>query len=160
ALQDCLTAGASKHLTAVVGAAGAGKSVLLAEWVAARPPGLTAWLSCDGADADPARFWAGFIEALRLIEPATGRDAAARLIEDGRSSPDVVASIANDAERLPAGSAIVVDDFHSASAAAARTMTDLIERWPAGTAQLVLSSRFDPPVRMHRLRMSGDLCEV
>jgi len=160
ALHERLTAGASKHLTAVVGAAGAGKSVLLAGWVAARPPGLTAWLSCDGADSDPVRFWTGFIEALRLIEPETGRDAAALLIEDGRCSPDVVASIANDVELLPVESAIVVDDFHCASAAAARNMTDLIERWPAGTAQLVLSSRFDPPVRMHRLRMSGDLCEV
>jgi LuxR family transcriptional regulator, maltose regulon positive regulatory protein len=160
ALHECLTAGASEHLTAVVGAAGAGKSVLLADWVAARPPGLTAWLSCDGADADPVRFWEAFIEALQQIEPETGRDAAGLLITDRQVSPDVVASIANDAERLPPGSAIVVDDFHYASAAAARNMTDLIERWPAGTAQLVLASRFDPPVRMHRLRMSGDLCEV
>ncbi|MGH3422194.1 MAG: hypothetical protein ACRDOD_21680, partial [Streptosporangiaceae bacterium] len=39
-------------------------------------------------------------------------------------------------------------------------MTDLVERWPAGTAQLVLSSRSDPPLRLHRLRMSGELCEL
>ena len=30
---------------------------------------LTSWLSCDRADADPARFWAGFIEAPRAIAP-------------------------------------------------------------------------------------------
>ena len=39
-------------------------------------------------------------------------------------------------------------------------MTDLVERWPAGTAQLVLASRADPPLRLHRLRMSGELCEL
>ena len=39
-------------------------------------------------------------------------------------------------------------------------MTDLVERWPAETAQLVLASRFDPPLRLHRLRMSGELCEL
>ena len=39
-------------------------------------------------------------------------------------------------------------------------MTDLVERWPAETAQLVLASRIDPPVRLHRLRMAGELCEL
>ena len=39
-------------------------------------------------------------------------------------------------------------------------MTDLVECWPAGTAQLVLASRADPPLRLHRLRMSGELCEL
>src|SRR5207237_4491376 len=60
---------------------------------------------------------------------------------------------------LPAGSVIVVDDV-DAAAGAARTMTDLVERWPAGTAQLVLAGRVDPPVRLHRLRLSGELCEL
>ena len=78
---------------------------------------------------------------------------------DGVMSADVTASIANDAARLPAGSVIVVDDFHAA-AAAARTMTDLVERWPASNAQLVLAGRADPPVRLHRLRLSGELCEL
>src|SRR5215467_3629451 len=64
-----LTAGADARLTVVVGPAGAGKSVLLADWAATRPAGLTSWLSCDGADADPVRFWAGFIQAVQLVEP-------------------------------------------------------------------------------------------
>ena len=55
--------GAAKRLTVVVGSAGAGKSVLLSSWAAARPPGVTSLLACDRADADPVRFWAGFIEA-------------------------------------------------------------------------------------------------
>ena len=49
-LHGRLTAGAGKRLTVVVGSAGAGKSVLLSSWAAARPPGLTSWLSCDEAD--------------------------------------------------------------------------------------------------------------
>ena len=63
ALHERLTEGADQRLTVVVGSAGAGKSVLLADWAAARPPGVTSWLSCDRADADPVRFWAAFIEA-------------------------------------------------------------------------------------------------
>ena len=160
ALHERLTAGAGQRLTAVVGSAGAGKSVLLADWVAARPPGMTSWLSCDRADADPARFWAGFIEAPRAIEPGFGADAIDLLAMDKRMSADVTASVANDAAKLPPGAAIIVDDFHLAAAAAAPDMTDLVERWPAETVQLVLASRFDPPLRQHRLRMSGQLSEI
>ena len=159
ALLGRLEAGASKRLTVVVGSAGVGKSVLLSSWAAARDGGVTSWLSCDEADADPVRFWAGFIEAPRAVAPGFGADAAELLAMDGVMSADVTASIANDAARLPAGSVIVVDDFHTA-AAAARSMTDLVERWPARTAQLVLAGRADPAVRLHRLRLSGELCEL
>ena len=154
-----LEAGASRRLTVVVGSAGAGKSVLLSSWTAARDGGVTSWLSCDEADADPVRFWTGFIQAPQAVAPGFGADAAELLAMDGVMSADVTASIANDAARLPAGSVIVVDDFHAA-AAAGRSMTDLVERWPSGTAQLVLAGRVDPPVRLHRLRMSGELCEL
>ena len=50
ALHDRLTAGAGQRLTVVVGSAGAGKSVLLSSWAAARPAGRTSWLCCDPAD--------------------------------------------------------------------------------------------------------------
>src|SRR5215470_4807060 len=160
ALRRRLTAGAGKRLTVVVGSAGAGKSVLLADWAAARPAGRTYWLSCDRADADPVRFWAGFIEAPRAAEPGFGTDAGQLLAMDGVMSADVTASIANDAAWLPAGSGFVVDDFHFAAGTAGKHMIDLIEHWPAGTVQLALASRFDPPLRQHRLRMSGELCEL
>jgi LuxR family maltose regulon positive regulatory protein len=160
ALHDQLTAGAGQRLTLVAGSAGAGKSVLLSNWAAARPAGSTFWLSCDEADADPVRFWAGFIEATRTGEPWFGTDAADVMMMDGGVSADVMASIANDATMLPAGSAVIVDDFHYAADSAARDMIALVERWPAETVQLVLSARVDPPLRLHRLRMAGELCEL
>ena len=79
---------------------------------------------------------------------------------DNTVSADVTASIANDAAKLPAGSALIVDDFHMAAATVGGDMTDLVERWPTGTAQLVLASRSDPPLRLHRLRMAGELREL
>ena len=159
-LHERLTAGADQRLTVVTGSAGAGKSVLLSSWTAARPAGTTAWLSCDEADANPVRFWAGFIEASRVAQPWFGTDAADLLAMDQAVSADVIASIANDVAKLPAGWAIVVEDFHIAAAAVSRTMTDLVERWPAQTAQLMLAGRADPPLRLHRLRLAGELCEL
>jgi LuxR family maltose regulon positive regulatory protein len=159
-LYDRLMAGAGQRLTVVAGSAGAGKTVLLSSWAATRLPGATSWLSCDEADANPVRFWTGFIEAPRGTLPEFGADAADLLAMDGAVSADVTASIANDAAKLPPGSVIVVDDFHATGAAVATGMTDLVERWPAQTAQLVLASRVDPPLRLHRLRIAGQLCEL
>jgi LuxR family transcriptional regulator, maltose regulon positive regulatory protein len=159
-LHDRLMAGAGQRLTVVVGSAGAGKSVLLSSWAATRAPHVTSWLSCDEADVNPVRFWTGFIEAPQGAEPGFGADAADLLAMDGIVSPDVTASIANDAAKLPAGTALVVDDFHYAAPAVSGTMTDLVERWPADAAQLVLASRIDPALRLHRLRMAGELCEL
>jgi LuxR family maltose regulon positive regulatory protein len=159
-LHDLLTAGAGKRLTVVVGSAGAGKSVLLSSWATARSPSVTSWLSCDEADTDPVRFWTGFIEATQMVAPGFGADAADLLAMDGEMSADATASIANDAAKLPAGLAIIVDDFHYAAPRVAKDMTDLVERWPAETAQLVLASRFDPPLRLHRLRLAGGLREL
>jgi len=61
---------------------------------------------------------------------------------------------------LPVGSALIVDDFQYTAPAVGGSMTDLVERWPAETAQLVLASRSDPALRLHRLRMSAELCEI
>jgi len=158
-LHERLATGAGKRLTVVVGSAGAGKSVLLSSWAATRSPSITSWLSCDKADTNPVRFWTGFVEAARAVEPEFGTDAADLLAMDGVASADVTASIANDAAKLPAGSAIIVDDFQAAAASAA-SMTDLVERWPADNVQLVLASRSDPPLRLHRLRMADELCEL
>ena len=159
-LHDRLTSGAGKRLTVVVGSAGSGKSVLLSNWAATRPPGVTSWLSCDKADTDPVRFWSAFIEAPRAVVPEFGADAADLLALDSAVSADVTASLANDALKLPEGMAIIVDDFHAAATAVSADMTDLIERWPGGAAQLVLAGRNDPPVRLHRLRLAGELCEL
>src|SRR5260370_24842840 len=54
-LHGRLAAGASQRLAGGVGAAGAGKSLLLSSWAAARQPAVTSWLSGDEADPDSVR---------------------------------------------------------------------------------------------------------
>lgn len=155
-----LDAGRAARLTLVVGSAGAGKSVLLSSWVTTRPPGMTCWLACDRTDATPPRFWTAFIASCRALAPGFGADAADLLAMDGTMSADVIESIADDAALLPPGSVIVVDDFHTVAAQVGPDMTTLVERWPSGAAQLVLAGRSDPGLRLHRMRLSGELCEL
>ena len=76
-LMGLLDQGERARLTLVVASAGAGKTILLSDWLATAPNRSSAWLSCDTADTDPVRFIAGLIEALRLVanDASLGEDA-------------------------------------------------------------------------------------
>ena len=134
--------------------------MLLADWLAARPEQPAAWLSCDAADTDPARFVAAIIEAARygFGQPGIGEDARQLMSLDGEVSADVVAALADDL-RAPDGlRVLVIDDFHLAGAAGADTLRWLVEYHPP--LQLVVASRVDPPLRVHRMRAHQDLVEL
>jgi LuxR family transcriptional regulator, maltose regulon positive regulatory protein len=95
-LADRLEEGLNRGLVLVAAPAGYGKSVLLSEWVR----GMTApvaWLSLDGGDNDPVRFWRHVLAALDMVRPgiaegwAVGLQLAALSL---RTQPDVVRFVA------------------------------------------------------------------
>ena len=160
-LLDVLDRGEHVRLALVVGPAGAGKTMLLADWLAAQPERATAWLSCDAADADPARFVAAIIEAARygFDRPGIGEDARQLMGLDGEVSADAVAALADDLDAPGGMRVLVIDDFHLAGAAGADALRWLVEYHPP-SLQLVVASRVDPPLRVHRMRAHQDLVEL
>jgi LuxR family transcriptional regulator, maltose regulon positive regulatory protein len=160
-LLDLLNQGELVRLALVVGPAGAGKTTLLADWLTARPERPSAWLSCDAADTDPARFVAAIIEAARcgFGEPWVGEDAQQLMSLDGGVPADAVAALADDLEALDGARVLVIDDFHLAGTASADALRWLVEYHPP-SLQLVVASRVDPPLRVHRMRAHQDLVEL
>ena len=71
---------------------------------------------------------------------------------------DVAIAIVNDLAALGEAVVIVIDDFQFASAAAPG-MTTFVERLPAG-CRVILASRTEPQLALHRLRAHGQLLEV
>ena len=160
-LLDLLDRGDQVRLALVVGPAGAGKTMLLADWLAARPERASAWLSCDAADTDPVRFVAAIIEAARFGfgQPGIGEDARQLMALDGEVSADAVAALADDLDAPDGLRVLVIDDFHLAGAASADALRWLVEYHPP-SLQLVVASRVDPPLRVHRMRAHQDLLEL
>jgi LuxR family maltose regulon positive regulatory protein len=78
---------------------------------------------------------------------------------DGEVSADAVAALAGDLEVLDGARVLVIDDFHLASAASADALRWLVEYHPP-SLQLVVASRVDPPLRVHRMRAHQDLVEL
>jgi LuxR family maltose regulon positive regulatory protein len=160
-LLDQLDRGDQVRLALVVGPAGAGKTMLVADWLAARPQRPAAWLSCDTADADPLRFVAAIIEAARygFGQPSVGEDARQLIRLDGEVSADAIAALADDLDVPEGARVLVIDDFHLAGSASADTLRWLVEYHPP-SLQLVVASRVDPPLRVHRMRAHQDLVEL
>jgi hypothetical protein len=67
-LASRLDAGLDHGLVLIAAPAGYGKSVLLSEWARARAQPV-AWLSLDGRDNDPVRFWRHVLAALDTVRP-------------------------------------------------------------------------------------------
>src|SRR5947207_3356891 len=67
-LLDLLDRAIAEDLTLVCAPAGFGKTTLLAEW-ARRRDSPVGWLSLDGGDNDPARFWRHVLAAVDRARP-------------------------------------------------------------------------------------------
>ena len=157
-LHAALDAGARVPLTVVVGAPGTGKSVVLGDWLHDRRDLGSIWLSCDERDADPATFWSALTTALDRRWPDRWVDATDLLDEVEPDLGDVAIAIVNDLVALAEPVVIVIDDLQFASAAAP-SLTTFVERLPAG-CRVIIGSRTEPQLALHRLRAHGQLLEV
>ena len=141
--------------------AGYGKTLLLAEWAAAHP-GRTAWVSIDGDDRDDRRFWSAVLAALTSCAAVPADSGLHRLaVPDAPSrDPGFLAAVVNAVDAaVTTPLTLVLDDVHELAGAPLRGVATLVRDRPARLL-LVLSSRFDPPVRLDRLRLDGRLCEL
>ena len=153
-----LDEGLARGLVLVCAAAGYGKTVLLADWTRrGRQP--AAWLSLDGGDNDPARFWRHAVAALDRARPGTGERVAPLLGPPAPASlQGLVTALINELASDEA--LLVLDDYHVISAQQVHdSLGFLLEHRPAGIG-VVLASRSDPPLPLARLRARGQLAEL
>lgn len=160
-LFDLLHDGTEQLLTLVSAPAGTGKTTLLASWSSSRrPPGPVAWLSLDAGDNDAARFWAYVLAAL-CQSGAVPRDGALRrLAPQPRSNESFPPLLVSGLAELSTPVVLVLDDLQDITDATVLHGLELLLRHAPSQLRLVLATRFDPPLPMQRLRVSGRLAQV
>src|SRR5579859_2119794 len=111
-LVEALGEGLARGRVLVCAPAGFGKTALLADW--ARGDGRpVAWLSLDGGDSDPARFWRYVVAALEGARP--GLAGRVGQLPPG-SFEGLVMALINElaADPGPDEVLLVLDDYHLA----------------------------------------------
>ncbi|SEL81135.1 LuxR C-terminal-related transcriptional regulator [Streptacidiphilus jiangxiensis] len=147
-------------LVLVNGPAGAGKTFLVADWfTSARPRGSAAWLTLESSDDASGLFWAYTLEALRYH----GVELSEHIGSPGlpaRVDPSLLARLADELNRREEPVTLVLDEFDRiTSPAVAEELHELV-RHASPRLRLVLVSRSDPLLPLHRYAAAGQLTEV
>ena len=158
ALFERLSAAPANCVVLVCAPAGSGKTMLLRSWLdAAGLSEQTAWAAVEQGERDAQHFWLSVIDALagtaagsvERIGPTPGFRGEAvveRLLEDLRSVEEPLV--------------LVIDDLHELqSPEALRWLELLVARRPANLS-LMLTSRAEPQLNLHRLRLAAELTEI
>ena len=159
-LHDLLRQGNTLPLTLVVAPAGWGKSTLVADWLA-RDRVTAGWVSLDGGDNDPKRFWRYLLLAAGQAGSAAGTAALRRLDAAGSDVlRDVLPAFVNELADAQASLMLVLDDYHLITSAQVHaSVATLLDRSPP-QLHLMLITRADPPLPLSRLRVREELAEV
>ena len=158
-LLERINQGTAGALTLVCAPAGFGKTSLLGDW-ARHSQQPVAWLSLDGGDSDPARFWRYVAAALDELRPGIGQRVEA-LFQGGQPPLEAVVTVLiNQLVTEPEQVVLVLDDYQLVEAPPVHeSLAWLLERLPS-QLRLVLASRADPPLPLARLRAGGQLVEL
>src|SRR5216684_3320326 len=134
-------------LTIVTGPLGAGKTMALALWAAESGP--VAWVSVDEYDTRPGVFWSYVVAALRKSGVAipTTLSATTR----GRTAEHLfLLRLASALAAQDTPVRLVIDDFHLLTEPKVLDELDFLLKNAGAGLRLVVSSRADPPLPLHR----------
>ena len=145
-------------LTVVTGPPGAGKTMALALWAAA-DSGTVAWLSLDEYDNRPRVFWSYVVAALHRsgVEVPPAWPAGSR---DQQVDHVFLLQLASALAVLERPATLVVDDLHVLTEPGLLAGLDFVLRNVGPGLRLVVSSRMDPLLPLHRYRQAGELTEI
>jgi LuxR family transcriptional regulator, maltose regulon positive regulatory protein len=155
-----LSAANRGRVALVTAPAGSGKTVLIRSWIeTAGLSGRAAWVSVDRGERDAQRFWKAVVARLRAV------DAATPVVDELALTPEfdgslLVERLVSQLATLPEPIVLVIDDLHELLSpdALAQLQQLLMHRPPL--LQVVLASRHDPQLGLHRLRISDQLTEL
>jgi len=147
-------------VTIISAPAGSGKTSLLRAW-ASRPgqPHRLALVQVQRDQQDAHQFWLALLGAVRH---ATGANSGA---EPPAAAPDFDAPamadrVLSELADASGGVTLVIDDLHElTSPDAPAQLTRLLTNLPPQT-HAILTTRHDVWLRLHRLRLAGELAEI
>jgi LuxR family transcriptional regulator, maltose regulon positive regulatory protein len=160
-LFSLLDHGMDGPVTLVVAPAGSGKTILLASWLAqSAPANPVAWMSLDSGDNDPVRFWTHVLAAVARVGGVPADSELPAMAADGEACLAIAPSFVEQVDALDVPVILVLDDLHELTDRRVLAGIEFLVRHPPSSLRLVLSSRADVPLPLHRLLLTGSLCQL
>lgn len=155
-----LADGVRRPLVLVSGPTGAGKTLLVADWLSEHPvPWPTAWLNVERGDNAPGMFWAYMLAALRHhgvpLPDTIGSPGRADDVDES-----LLTRLAAHLSERPRPVLLVLDEFERATSPQVAAELDFVLRHAGGGLRLVLTSRTEPLLPLHRYRAADEMTEI
>ena len=157
-LLEMLQRGVDGPLTLVSAPAGTGKTVLVSSWAASgRAPGTVAWVSLDEVELQATTLWAIVVDALGRngVDVSSEAPAVGARPRDRHFLAWLAAQIAAHPQPV-----VLILDCDGLLPPDAASGLDYLVRRSFGRLRLVLVTRVDPPLPLHRYRLAGTMAEV
>jgi LuxR family maltose regulon positive regulatory protein len=155
---------------------GFGKTTLLSEWIdrqgandrhngetqgRRRSTPAVAWVSLDGHDNDPVRFWLYVIAALEKIRAGVGTGALA-LLQSAQSISleEALTTLINALALIQERFTLILDDYHVIDHPVIhQNLAFFLDHMPP-QMHLIIASRTAPPLPLTRFRVRNQLIEL
>ena len=150
---------ATRKVTVISAPPGSGKTSLLRTWSdRSSKDRRVAFVSVPRDQQDAQQFWLAVLDAIRQSAGTSdSRTRTAPPAFDGDAMVDtIVSELAEQANVV----VLVIDDLHELSSADALTQLEHLLAVLPSSARVVLSSRRDPPIRLHQLRLADEVAEI
>jgi LuxR family transcriptional regulator, maltose regulon positive regulatory protein len=152
--------GSAARVTQVSAPAGSGKTFLLRSWIGAAGLAERAtWVPVQREERDPQQFWIAVTDALR--DTASGSALVRKVTAaSGLDGWMIVERLLKDLAALDDRLWLVIDDVHELGSAEALRQLELLVMRAPPELRFVLATRHDLGLRLHRLRLEGELTEI
>jgi LuxR family transcriptional regulator, maltose regulon positive regulatory protein len=146
----------TKRVTIISAPAGSGKTSLLRAWAPSWEHRL-AFVSVERDQPDDQLFWRAVLDALGVPAPGGKREKSAGAPVNGDSVIDRVLAAMLDPEEPVA---LIIDDLHELASAEALSQLERLLLSLPHSSHAILSSRRDPRLRLHQLRLADEVGEI
>ena len=146
-------------LSLLVAPAGAGKSVLLAQWAATHPELDFVWLEVMVDDNDPVRFSQRLLQGFTAINPDFADLIPLVSLNGGGLGMPLLEAFGAQLSELPEVVVVLDDLHHLSNSALLADLGGLVDRFPPNV-HMVISTRTDLPIAWSRHLLANDVTEI